>query len=1299
MRKTHQNVIRLALPCAAALILSLPATAGNVVKTNNTDNLNLGSSWVGGVPPALTDVAVWDNTITAGNTTLLGANLTWAGIKILDPGGLITISAGNTLTLGGSGIDLSLATNSLTLANSNIFGATQTWNVGGGVTLTASGGNSGAGMSLTKMGNGTLVLSAISTYNGGTIINGGTVQANSGTNFGFGAITNNDGTTLRINTTISITNPVVFTGTNTVDLNNVGGNAALNGSWTGSGTVSLVNQNNTAARTFTMGGGGGGGGSMNNFTGTILVGTNTGTFRFNDGGSSQNTGNASATFDLGTTTATFFTRNRNANVSFGALFGAPGTRITQGSSSSGTSTYSIGGKSLPCEFDGTIADGGSSAAVAITKVGSSTLTFLGTNTYVGATTVSAGTLQVGNGGTTGQLGAGAIVNNATLLYNHSDSVTISNAISGSGTLSLQGGGIYTFTGANTSSGTLAVNNGTAVVGASGSIQCPISLAAGASFDVTQNPAFTLNQNLSGSGLVSGPLTAIGGTISPGGSAAAGTLTISNGLAETGNVVHQMEVSSPGGINDVINVIGDLNLSGTNSIVASHFGGGLIPNGTYTLFTYSGNFNGGLSNLAVTVTGVTPTLTNPPNQIAVIITPASRGATNLTWVGDGAANDWDEGISSNWINGSVGFKFQSGDSVRFDSAGAANPTVTLPSPSPLLPAAVVVDAANDYTFTGIGVIGGGTGLTKTNSGSLLVFTTNSYTGPTIVGGGVLEIQNIGNGNAPSAIGASSSDASNLVFFGSTLRYSGPSTSSDRNATLNGAGVTIEVPSGTLTDNGTLTGPAGLIKNGGGTLTLTVPSDYAGGTTISNGVLALGSNNANNSGSQSGVGPTNASVTFYGGTLQLFGYNGSTSPNYNTFRNPLIVPAGQSGTLRLFSRGPANSGANSGLASGLTGAGTLNLVVNYVRDNLDGDWSAFTGTINVTPKPSGSGDEFRINNNFGYSNAVIFLNDGVLMDRVSSANSTIDIGELGGTTGATIGQGNSSAANPNWRVGWKNTSSTFAGTIANDASITKVGTGTFTLTGQSTTTGSITVSNGVVALAPGSNGDGSIGSATINIVAGAFLDVSGRSDAKLPLNSGQTLRGTGTLAGDLDATPGGTVAPGFSIGTLTVTNVATLGGTALMQINRLASPNASKLVAPTINFGGVLQVTNTGPRLQVNDTFDLFDGALSGAFGTLLLPNYYTWDTSNLGINGTIRVTAILPPPAISDISTSAGNVTFNATNGAPNGTIIVLTSTDVTLPVASWTRLATNQFDGSGNFSFTDVVDPATTQRFYSLQAY
>jgi autotransporter-associated beta strand protein len=669
------------------------------------------------------------------------------------------------------------------------------------------------------------------------------------------------------------------------------------------------------------------------------------------------------------------------------------------------------------------------------------------------------------------------------------------------------------------------------------------------------------------------------------------------------------------------------------------------------------------------------------------------------VGDGAANDWDEGISSNWINSSVLFKFQSGDSVRFDNNGSANPTVTLSGASPMLPAAVVVDAATDYTLTGIGNISGSAGLTKTNSGALTILSTNSYTGPTIVGGGRLEIQSIANGNSPSAIGASSSDPTNLVFYGSTLRYSGPSTGTDRGVTLNGSGATLDVPSGTLTMNSALTGPGALTKAGGGTLAVTVPDTYAGGTIISNGILALGSNLANNDGSGgSGLGPTNTAVTFYGGALQLFGYNGGTSPNYSTIYNPLIVPAGQTGTLRLFSRGPLNSGNNSGVASSLAGSGTLNLVVNYVRDNLDGNWSAFTGTINVTPKPSGGGDEFRINNNFGYSNAVIILNDGVLMDRISTANSFIDIGELAGTSGASIGQGNGSAANPNWRVGWKNTTNTFAGAFTNDAALIKVGTGELILTGQSTTTGSITVSNGVLALAPGPNGDGSIGSSVnINIVSGAFLDVTARSDGKLPLNFGQNLRGNGTLVGQLDTTSGGTVAPGFSIGALNVTGTATLGGIALMEINRDAAPNADKLVAPSIVFGGNLVVTNIGAPLHVGDSFDLFDGALSGTFSSITLPNYYSWDTSNLGVNGTVNVTGILPGPTISSVVASGTGLNISVTNGAPNGPLTVLTSPDVLAPISSWTVFTTSQFDPSGNYSFFDNIDPATPQKFYMLQ--
>jgi len=58
---------------------------------------------------------------------------------------------------------------------------------------------------------------------------------------------------------------------------------------------------------------------------------------------------------------------------------------------------------------------------------------------------------------------------------------------------------------------------------------------------------------------------------------------------------------------------------------------------------------------------------------------------------------------------------------------------------------------------------------------------------------------------------------------------------------------------------------------------------------------GSQAANNAGGLSGLGPTNSPVTFCGGTLQLYGFELNTGVNYNTLYNPLVVPAGQTGTL--------------------------------------------------------------------------------------------------------------------------------------------------------------------------------------------------------------------------------------------------------------------------------------------------------------------------------------------------------------------------------------------------------------------
>ena len=143
-------------------------------------------------------------------------------------------------------------------------------------------------------------------------------------------------------------------------------------------------------------------------------------------------------------------------------------------------------------------------------------------------------------------------------------------------------------------------------------------------------------------------------------------------------------------------------------------------------------------------------------------------------------------------------------------------------------------------------------------------------------------------------------------------------------------------------------------GQGMLVLQNVNSYAGGTVISNGILAMGNNNANenggNGGTQSGLGSVTNAVTFMGtnGTLQLYGWLGYTSYTtaFNDFTNPLVVPAGQVGTLQLPGRGSTATGANAGLNSSLTGSGTLNLVANYVRYPLSGNWSGFTGLINVT-----------------------------------------------------------------------------------------------------------------------------------------------------------------------------------------------------------------------------------------------------------------------------------------------------------------------------------------------------------------
>jgi hypothetical protein len=136
----RSSSILLALALAACGLLALPAArAATRTKQDNTDALNLASSW--DTLPGPADIAQWTNIVTVDNTTAsLGADLSWAGIKIVDPGGLVTLNSGNTLTIGASGIDLSTATQDLTLnCGLTLRGGRQLWKAAAGRTLNVAG--------------------------------------------------------------------------------------------------------------------------------------------------------------------------------------------------------------------------------------------------------------------------------------------------------------------------------------------------------------------------------------------------------------------------------------------------------------------------------------------------------------------------------------------------------------------------------------------------------------------------------------------------------------------------------------------------------------------------------------------------------------------------------------------------------------------------------------------------------------------------------------------------------------------------------------------------------------------------------------------------------------------------------------------------------------------------------------------------------------------------------------------------------------------------------------------------------
>src|SRR5262249_50116213 len=144
------------------------------------------------------------------------------------------------------------------------------------------------------------------------------------------------------------------------------------------------------------------------------------------------------------------------------------------------------------------------------------------------------------------------------------------------------------------------------------------------------------------------------------------------------------------------------------------------------------------------------------------------------------------------------------------------------------------------------------------------------------------------------------------------------------------------------------------------------------------------------------------------------------------------------------------------------------------------------------------------------------------------------------------------------------------------------------------------------------------------------------------SGGTLCGSnGVIAAPVSIVAGGTLSPGAYNPSVTngsklaISNVLTLAANTVMTINKVGGIPVSDLVTniTTLNSGAILVVGNLGPTPAQGDTFTLFSAtSYNGTFGTFILPplpGSLAWDTSKLGVNGSIQVIAAGTPPVITN----------------------------------------------------------------------
>ena len=538
----------------------------------------------------------------------------------------------------------------------------------------------------------------------------------------------------------------------------------------------------------------------------------------------------------GTLQAQRITRT-NAGGSMTLNFGG-GTLLATGTSSTGL-TGTSGVSMVVNAGGGTVNNGGFATLMNapisgtgnLTLAGSGTTTYTANNTHSGTTTLSAGTLRIGNTGTTGNL-TGPLVNNAAVIFDRSDNASYTNVISGSGTLTKQGAGTTLVLGpSNTYTGLTTV--------AAGILQSGSNSAGGitgGSFDVAANAKLVFSRNADNALFTSQSISGSGDVEFQGQSGGYYTFraaSYSGTLSYTGQTIVNLTTSTSAQWYQ-----NTLWLEKDN----------VLPNATVLNIQSGKVYMRAQTGTGISIAGVTGSAGTfiTTDQTGQKLTATVASGSSFTYAGkigsDGTGTGNDNilftkaGAGTQIFTGSnsyTGGTVISGGTLQIGTGGTAGQIVGNVTAN----AALVFDRSDDISFAGL--FSGSTGtVTKRNSTTLTLSAESMpFTGSFAVASG-------------------------------SLRFTGTGSTVPINAVITGSGALVR-------DAAANAANSFLILNGS--------NNYSGGTTINAGFVQLGANNA------IGTGPLVFTATTDRGSLNLSGFNqtvaGLTASNTTQFRGDI------------------------------------------------------------------------------------------------------------------------------------------------------------------------------------------------------------------------------------------------------------------------------------------------------------------------------------------------------------------------------------------------------------------------------